>query len=119
MMYDSMLDNHTMIDDMLDRYPIVGSFKKRDKSFDNIGWHYSGSFYWMRLGSVRDKVRFIHPQWYGVESWPALHFKDKEAGVVFYDGSEYDLYDDKKLDNVVAEYEQWKLSNTKNRSVIG
>lgn len=108
MMYDSLLEHPSQVASMIRRYPIVGSFKKRDKSFDNIGWHYSGAFYWMRVGDVADKVRFIHPVWYGVESWPALHFKENEAGVMFYENENYDLYDQKTLATVTQEYEKWK-----------
>lgn len=113
MMYESLLDYPDVVRDSLTRHHVTGSFKKHDNSFTGSPWHYSGAFFWSRYGSVAPKVRFITPQWYGVEAWPGLHFSTEQAGVVFYEGRNFNLYSGDVLSRVQAEYAQWRAEHTR------
>lgn len=89
-MYKFLLDDIDKVDELLNTYPIVGSFKRRGKfiGFPKTNlYHYSGSFF-----TVRNKDLFsrrwtqIYKTYYGTEAYPSLLFKDGEAGVIFGDG---------------------------------
>lgn len=116
-MYETNLDYPPLVEDLLQSYPIAGSFKKVGRGFEGSlsSFHYSGTFYWLRNSEVFTKNwRTIDMQWWGTESWPGLHFKPSEAGCIFHSGTvpSLDLYSMEYLTTIVEpQYEEWKLAN--------
>jgi hypothetical protein len=115
MMYESLLDPWPSY--LLERFPVVGSFKKVGQGFQGSesSWHYSGSFCWFRSCELykRDWTR-IDKKWWGIESYPSLHFSAEEAGCVFRQGTvrELDLYDYHYFhESVIPHYEQWSTNS--------
>lgn len=90
LLWSLMMDHWPLVEDKLSRRPIVGPFKKVGNGFgDNGGsWHYSGSFFWCRVGDFRSRwprVPIIH-EWWGTESWPGLAYRPEEAAHIFMSG---------------------------------
>jgi hypothetical protein len=116
MLYESLLDYWPLTNHLLNGFPIVGSFKKTGAAFPGTdsSWHYSGSFFWFRNAELfkRDWTRIIQHKW-GIESYPSLHFANKEAGCVFWEkpNNEMDMYKPEYCQKVLLEFEKWKLSN--------
>jgi hypothetical protein len=85
-MYETCLDGWPAALRLLRRFPVVGPFKTRGKTWGDSEsrWFYSGSFWWQRDADVfaRD-WRHIEPLYQGIEAWPSLHFTDEEAGCLF------------------------------------
>lgn len=115
LMYETCLDYPHLVEDTLDHKPLAGSFKKHGRPFPGSlsSWHYSGTFFWFRNDSVeeRDYAR-IDQQWWGVESWPGIHFHESEAGCLFLEGKlgVLDIYNPEYVKNVVEPaYANWKL----------
>jgi hypothetical protein len=112
--FELMLDYWDTVERILTHSPIAGPFKKVGAGFlgSRSSWHYSGSFWWARSNDLfgrnwRDIERF----WWGIESYPSLHFAEKEAGCIFHQGvvPTLDLYDLTYVREVVLpQYEVWK-----------
>lgn len=125
LLYETCLDYPALVEDLLSRYPIAGSLKKVGHGFDGSAssWHYSGGCYWLRNREVFSRDwRRVDPVWWGTESWPGLHFKPEEAGVLFHEGvaPTLDLYNMDYLKNrVFPELESWrKLHSGSKRLVV-
>jgi hypothetical protein len=126
MMYSSLLDFWPVVDDLLARHPVVGSFKKIGHGFKDSAsaWHYSGSFFWARLRDAfrDDRVGRIDRAWYGNEAWVGLHWRPEEGGCVFKAGhvGELDCYEPRKLfDQYLPEFRAWCGANAGRRTVCG
>lgn len=122
-MYETLLDYLPVVDSVLLKYAMAGSFKKLGKGFAGSvsDWHYSGSFYWFR-----NKDLFARPwnlmdfEWYGVESYPSIMFRVYESGTVFYEGSipELELYHVQYWNEFVRpSLHRWKESNRAKLSI--
>ena len=87
-LYETLLDYWPVVHDLLTKYPIVGSLKRRGHYWpeSSSSWHYSGSWFWFRNRDLyrRDWSK-IDRFFSGIEPYPSLHFADSEAGVVFGD----------------------------------
>lgn len=97
-LYRKNLENLSRTMQLLEKYPVVGSFKRKGR-FLNMPrlstWHYSGTFFWFR-----NRDLFAKPNWknvpktrYGTEAYLSLLFSEKEAGCIFGDafGDGYDI----------------------------
>ncbi len=98
LLYHLNLDFYSAVEDQLKRTPIVGAFKKTGYGFNrNEGrFHYSGTFYWVRLDDFRRRYSASKPPlvWYGTECWPGMAYDVAEAACVFGENvqSKLDLY---------------------------
>ncbi len=103
-MYETYLDYWPLVRRVLTQFPVAGSFKRhiagwppgndpRYPQGSASQWHYSGSFLWFRNRDLFGKPdwRRIEPFYSGIEPWPSLHFRDEEAGVLFYEWAEHGL----------------------------
>lgn len=88
-LYETCLDYRPLVEDVLTRHPIAGSFKKVGAGFAGSpsSWHYSGGFFWFRNRELfaRDWRR-LDRRWWGAEAAPGLWFRPEEAGVLFHEG---------------------------------
>ena len=112
-MYETCLDYLPLVEQLLQKHPVVGSFKKIGAYFNpsRSSWHYSGTFYWLRNLSVFRKKNWseIDQTWWGTETWPSLHFNYVQAGTIFYEGTGFSLYDMPVLKDVIEPaYTKWK-----------
>lgn len=87
LLHDLSLDHWRETEELLRRYPIVGSLRKHGNGFpppSGGDWHYSGTFYWLRVGELRSRGfgKIAQHRW-GVESWPGETFGIEEAGSLF------------------------------------
>jgi hypothetical protein len=107
---ETLLDYWPVVAGVLARYPLAGSCKKVGPGcFDGSAsaWHYSGSFFWCRsreLFSRPDWKARIDRHWWGVETYPSLHFPAAaSAGCVFHEApaSVLNLYDPAYVQNTV------------------
>jgi len=94
LMYRANLDHWPDVAAMLERFPIVGAFKKIGPCFGRrADFHYHGTFYWCRNADVFDRNwRKVRQRYGGTELWPGRMFKESEAGSIFYGGSGYSMY---------------------------
>lgn len=94
-MYESLLDYWPVVEEILSRRLIAGSFKCLGRGFaeSKSTWHYAGGFYWARVDAAlfNDSWRNIDRIWYGSESWPGISYSPEQAGCVFHDGQMGDL----------------------------
>ena len=122
-LYSSLLDFWPVVDDLLRRHPIAGSFKKIGHGFQGSksAWHYSGAFFWVRLREALaySRADTIDGRWWGSEAWPGLHWRPEEAGCVFQEGRvpTLDLYSpDVLFRRVVQEFRDWTGANARRRT---
>jgi glycosyltransferase involved in cell wall biosynthesis len=96
-MYAACLDDWDKVARFLRHWPLAGAFPKSAGHFaEPTPWHYSGTFFWMRLADV-----FALPDWSqvsrnyaGVEMWPGQRFPRKQASCLLQrGGGEMNLYD--------------------------
>lgn len=123
-MYESLLDYWPRVHHLLKKFPVVGSFKKSIAAFapaSRSQWHYSGSFCWIRNEALWQKNwREIDQHWYGIESWPSLHFPDAEAGVMFFESTkQFDLYEQDFWRSVEGKFKAWRRTMAPHRSGTG
>lgn len=116
LLYSLALDHMPLTEQLLRRFPIVGSFRRIGKSFaeSRSAWHYSGSFFWTRAGDVQQRLANapIDQRWYGNEAWPGLAYSLAESGVLFKSGNaDLDLFEPKTWAKLLPEYEQWLKAN--------
>jgi hypothetical protein len=129
LLWETLADYWPLVDAALADHPVAGSLMKLGAWFAGSagGWHYSGSFAWLRCAELfaRDWRR-IDRQWWGVESYPGLHFTADEAGVVFGSdlpgawgpagGRVLDLYNPPYLSDVVLPaLARWRVLNAQHR----
>lgn len=95
-MLETVMENISGADYSLSHFGVTGAFKRYGEfnlPGNNI-WHYSGSFFWMRLQEVfKRDWEYLHNFFASVEAWPGFNFKRHEAGCLFLDkaGHLYDL----------------------------
>lgn len=83
-MYAACL-NWPAVESQLRAKPIAGAFRRVGK--DNFGsasrslWHYTGSFFWARVGDFKQRPwKQIEQRWWGNEAWPGTAYKLEESG---------------------------------------
>jgi len=118
--YETCLDYMHLAERLLVSFPIVGSFKRVGSKFfmpSKSAWHYSGTFFWMRNSQTFTRDwRTIDRKLYGVESWPGIHFKTSEGGLLFHEHPDMNLYDAEYMKKVEVEYAQWRTYFAKERT---
>ena len=98
-LYDLALDHWGETERLLRRFPLVGSFKKHSREGFPAGsqttWHYSGTFYWVRLCDFVERPwRSLRQQWAATESWVGEAYHQADGGVLFGEGDHrMNLYD--------------------------
>lgn len=116
-MYETLLDYWPLVEKLLDKYPVVGSFKKVGFCFPNTlsAWHYSGSFAWFRNEDLAARDwRGIPRMWAGTEALPGVLFKPEEAGCMFHEATanEMELYNKELWDILISPaLEVWKAAH--------
>lgn len=76
-MLEVLLDYYPAVAAALQTHAIVGMGRKIGGfKQSKTAWHFSGSHFWTR--EVRD-WNTIDPKWFGVESWPGLHYREHES----------------------------------------
>jgi len=114
-MYSGNLDFWPEVEASISRHPITGMFKKVGHGFagSRSAWHYSGSFFWIRVGEALSRYRQIDASWFGNEAWPGLHFHPDAAGCLFHAGRvpTLDLFSYPYVrDRVLSDFRRWALS---------
>jgi hypothetical protein len=113
--YSLHLDHWPLVATQLARYPITGAFKKVGMMFPGTSWHYSGTFYWVRVGDFRSRQwQRIQQAWFGTEAWPGVAYDPTEAGCIFLDDSAelMDLYDPILWNTTIRpRYAEWLKQN--------
>lgn len=124
LMEETLLDRwDDDVQKVLSTHPVAGSFKKLGSGcFDAPSastWHYSGSYFWVRAEALFGKPDWrakIDQHWWGVETYPSLHFGEREAGCVFHQASAstMNLYSHDYLTNtVLPELQQFRTREGK------
>ena len=119
LMYSTLLDYPSLIEDALKQKSITGSFLKRGNTFGNLppAWHFAGTFFWFRNNAVfsQPNWNYIPKMWWGTEAWPAILFPDeKDVECIFLEGKvpEMQLYFQKYWTNTVnAAWHRFQVEN--------
>lgn len=86
LLYTVNLDHWSIVEEQLRRLPICGAFLKRGVFFgppsDVSKWHYSGNFWWARVGEFRWPAVAVPPDNYGAEAWIGVAYRADEAGQI-------------------------------------
>lgn len=119
-LYASLLDYWPIVDDLLRSHPLAGSFKKIGYGFQGSksSWHYSGAFFWARVGEVfrHGRWKAIPSVWWGNECWVGEHWPQEKGGCVFHEGDigSLNLY---AMDRLVASpWMEWTKVNAGRRT---
>lgn len=95
--YMTCLDDWLTVREHLATAALTGPFRRvgRFRAHQGVGdWHYSGTFFWMRLDRALAPLPRVVPRFYGgVEAWPGVHFRRHEARCLFFDHVDASLYD--------------------------
>jgi len=117
LMYEVCLDYWPLVAEALRHRPLVGAVKRVGAYFNGSRsqWHYPGSFHWFRNADVFAKPRWrnIDRQYWGIESWPSLHFRSEEAAALFLEGGAEQgwLYDPAVWASVIGQLTDWRKAN--------
>ncbi len=118
-LHQTSLDYPNLVDEILQTKPVCGSLPKWGPFFGGIlinsRWHYSGNFWWARVGVVLEKIRDIPlplNAW-AAEAWIGAAFHKDEAGAVFESRLITHLYKPEELDRVCEDFSKWQLSHLK------
>jgi hypothetical protein len=113
--YTLHLDHWPLVAAQLARFPVTGAFKKVGHGFPRSAWHYSGTFFWVRVGDFRTRPwQAIDRVWFGTEAWPGTAYHPDEAGCLFLSGvvPQLDLYSPELWTDVVRpRYAEWIQKN--------
>lgn len=84
-MFRTCLDRPAVVDDLLERFALAGSFRRIKAMGTN--WYYAGTFFWLRNSAVmaKDGWRSISPVYDCIERWPGQHFTLEESACLFLD----------------------------------
>jgi hypothetical protein len=124
LLYRANLDFWPVVADSLARHPCTGALKKVGEVFRRSlsQWHYSGAFYWMRNADILGRNwRHVDRTWWGIETWPSLHYGVDEAGCVFCErvGNNINGYDFENLRGILREFDEWTRTNAAYRTATG
>jgi len=118
-MWTTVCDYGPLVRELLQTYPIVGSFKKLGAGFggSRSAWHYSGTFYVVRLADfwARDPMGRADRTWFGSESYPGVVYAQHEGGVLFCERTigKMNLYLMNHWRPVEKELTQWKADHAR------
>lgn len=114
LMYEACLDHWPHVSRLLGEFPVAGPFLRTRHFFagSRAEWHYSGSFYWVRNDAVQAaNWREIDWHWWGIESWPGLHWGSDQAAVIFgeegIDTHDLNLYTPAVCTTVEGRFRPW------------
>lgn len=111
LLYAANLDYWPIVARLLGSFAVAGALKKVGHGFrgSKSTWHYSGSFFWGRLDKIGHRWRAIDSIWFGVESWPGIHFPPAQAGIIFGTGGvpELDMYAMRRFTQEEAKFFAW------------
>lgn len=114
LMYETCLDYPDTRNQILARNPIAASFLMHGFIFPKASHAYSGTFLWMDIEKVKDKVFNLPFTHWGIEAWPGRYFT---PGCIFYEGGQYNLYNEKCMLDVEIAYEKWSQQKKLERMV--
>ena len=114
LMWQTVILNWKKAIESLNGHACTGSFK-RHGAFSTPGnnrWHYSGTFYWIRLIDLfRREWEYVDQHFYGTESYVGSHFKSEEAACLFLDQCQDPYKEDYWRSTVNPEFEKWRQNN--------
>lgn len=125
MLYTLSLDHWPRVAELLARFPIAGSLRRRNYSSGPsvIPWHYAGTFFWVRAGDMRLRpwqevtadswLEKIAPGWSN-EAWPGTAYHVDESGLIFGElpgDRRGDPYQPGTWPAIEQEYAKWIASN--------
>jgi uncharacterized HAD superfamily protein len=113
-MYRALLGEWSRVAEMLRKFPLVGCFKHVGVNFLRTPsrWQFLGSFYWLKLSEMfKRDWRRTDPNWCAVETWPGLHYRPEEGGMLFptYEMGNLHPYDARLMQRMEREFEAWRL----------
>jgi hypothetical protein len=109
-MYEVCLDSCRFVDASIDQYPTVGPFKntREYKGQMKFGWHFSGTFWWVRNDELfKRDWQSVPGDYYGSEKYLGNLFRDEEAGSLF-GGHVGWLYHVHEMNRVKGMLEVWR-----------
>lgn len=125
-LYETLLDHWPVVEGLLRSHPVAGSFRRDHAGWSGresaSQWHFSGSWLWFRNRDLfaRPDWRRIDRFWSGIEPYPSLHFRQDQAGVVFYSWARPDpegLYSDSWWEkDVRPKLEIWRREQAHTRT---
>lgn len=112
LMYSILLDHPRLLASALAKYPIAGCFRKVGRCFSGSesAWHYSGSFFWVRVGAMLGRRwPIVDVHWWGNEAWPGTAFEVHEAGVLFKSAPQarLDMFSPTTWPGIEEQYAEW------------
>lgn len=120
MMYSSCLDYWDLVKINLDAKLFTGSFKRFGayRYPGNFRWHYSGTFYWFRLFDMLSRRPALVEQRYtGTEAFPGFKARPQEAGSLFIDNLQHNLYDEKSIrQHILPQWKEWQERHEQHRN---
>lgn len=97
--YVTCLDDWLTVREHLGSAGFTGPLRRlgRFREHQQLGsWHYSGTFFWMRLErALAPRARHVPHFYGGVEAWPGLHFESEDARCLFFDELDASPYDER------------------------
>jgi len=88
-LYHTTLDDWPAVKHALKTHVVAGSFRKlgRSRPHRNVGdWHYSGTFFWLRHGTLPETViQDVGGFYGGVEAWAGMHVPLERSACLFVD----------------------------------
>lgn len=115
LLYTLALDYWPEVEKLLRQFPVVGPLKKSGVFAGVLGkvpFHYSGNFWWVRVGDMRNRVATKPPldPW-GTEAWPGKAFRLAEGGNLWSPVGVFDLYQPPEMDRVEREFRAWQKTH--------
>lgn len=114
-LYTTLVDHWPVVQEILQKYPLAGSFKKVGIGWpvqeSHSQWHYSGSWFWFRNVDLFSKNwKLIEQFAHGIETYPSLHFREDEAGCVFWQGiiQDTDLFNAETWSRIEPALKEWE-----------
>lgn len=120
-LYEIMLDYFPLAIEQLNSHSITGCFKKLGNGwplYSESDFHYSGSWFWVCSAALLERDwQTINTFWSGIEPYPSLHFSKEEAGCLFHQGSQLDMFSgDYWKQAIDDELAQWRQANERYRA---
>jgi len=124
LMYEACLDYWPVVEQLLQRHPIVGALKKNGHRFNRdrrSEWIYAGTFYWIRNCDFYTRDwRSVEQQWWGTEYMPGVLYSSAEAGVIYGEGGD-EMAPSSRVNfaRILEGWHEWTSANTMHRTGTG
>lgn len=117
--YIVYLDYVRLVEEQLRTAPVTGAFKKLGPGWNPSqsisDWHYSGSWFWLRLAELfKTNWRMVDQHWSGVEPYPSQKFRCADAACLFMEAQVPHMHLYHRgfwRDKVDPDFEDWRRAN--------